>query len=107
MSVQSIIVSLGGRGIQLIPDGDGLIVEPASKLADADRALISRHKAEILAVLAKPERATAGQTLTGRRCRSAVAARWSARHAMSIAHPATSPIARSRASSRAARTGFG
>jgi hypothetical protein len=51
MNVQSIIGEFGRREILLVPDGDGLIVEPASKLTDQDRQLIRQYKTELLRVL--------------------------------------------------------
>jgi len=54
VNVETLLADLSSRGIRLEPDG--LIVEPASKLTDADRALIRQHKAEILAMLTKSER---------------------------------------------------
>ena len=52
MSVQSLIVTLSRKGVRLIPDGDGLVVEPASRLTDAEREAIRTHKAELLQQLA-------------------------------------------------------
>jgi TubC N-terminal docking domain len=40
--------SLALRGIRLFPDGDGLIVEPASKLTDDDCRAIRQHKPALL-----------------------------------------------------------
>lgn len=51
MNVQSIIENFAHRGIRLIADGDGVIVEPASKLTNQDRELIRQHKPAILATL--------------------------------------------------------
>ena len=48
MTVQVLIDDLSQRGIRLIPEPPKLIVEPASKLTDADRALIRQHKDELL-----------------------------------------------------------
>jgi hypothetical protein len=55
MIVEGILENLANRGIRLTPDGDGLIVEPASKLTDVDRRLIRQHKAALLARLTDPE----------------------------------------------------
>jgi hypothetical protein len=57
MNVELLIIAdLSRRGIRLTPDGDGLIVEPASQLTDKDCDLIQQHKAEILTALAYPQR---------------------------------------------------
>src|SRR5262249_9037478 len=48
-SIESVIASFTARGIRLIPDGNGLIVEPASKLTDADREDINAHGFALLA----------------------------------------------------------
>ena len=55
MNAQSLIETLSEKGVRLIPDGDGLVVEPASKLTDADRRAIRAHKAELLHLLAADE----------------------------------------------------
>jgi hypothetical protein len=47
--VEAFLSSLAERRIRLIPDGDGLVVEPASRLTDADRQIIRQHKPELLA----------------------------------------------------------
>jgi hypothetical protein len=49
MDVESLIANFTARGIQLIPDGNGLIVKPASKLTNADRQIINAHKAALTA----------------------------------------------------------
>jgi hypothetical protein len=56
VDVQSFVSGLDQSDIRLIPDGDSLIVEPASKLTDEDCAFIVGHKAEILTALARGER---------------------------------------------------
>jgi SOS-response transcriptional repressor LexA len=52
MNAQSLIETLSEKGVRLIPDGDGLVVEPASRLTDAEREAIRAHKAELLQQLA-------------------------------------------------------
>jgi hypothetical protein len=54
MNVQALLEDLTSRGVQLTPDGDGLVVRPASKLTDSDRQAIRTHKPELLAVLNPP-----------------------------------------------------
>jgi hypothetical protein len=56
MKLESLIASLTSRGIQLIPDGSGLIVKPASKLTDAEREAIRQHATEIRATISPKER---------------------------------------------------
>lgn len=51
----SLVDSLRRRDIRLIPDPPKLIVEPASKLTDADREAIRTHKPELLRLLAYAE----------------------------------------------------
>ncbi len=59
-TVDSLLSSLAGRGILLIPDGDGLLAKPREKLTDADRDIIRTHKAALLARLrAAQDRAAA------------------------------------------------
>jgi hypothetical protein len=48
MSVQSLLATLTQKGVKIFPDGDGLVVEPASKLTDAEREAIRAHKRELL-----------------------------------------------------------
>ncbi len=62
MQVETIIQALSSRGIQLYPEGDKLAVEPASRLTDADRAVIRAQKADIL----RPCTADAALTLLNR-----------------------------------------
>jgi hypothetical protein len=57
MEAEALIASLAQRGIRLFPDGDGIIVEPASRLTEADRDAIRDRKREILALLSRPEAA--------------------------------------------------
>lgn len=52
MHAVELIENLGRRGIRLIADGDGIIVEPSRLLTDTDRAAIRAHKAELMALLA-------------------------------------------------------
>ena len=47
--VESLIASFTARGIRLIPDGNGLIVRPASKLTDGDRQAIRANRAALFA----------------------------------------------------------
>ena len=55
--VVNLISSFAERGIKLLPDGDGLIVEPASKLTDADERIIRTWKPQLLEYLTRaPER---------------------------------------------------
>jgi tubulysin polyketide synthase-like protein len=55
--IESLISTFTRRGIKLIPDGDGLIVEPASKLTDADERTIRTWKSHLLEFLSRaPER---------------------------------------------------
>jgi TubC N-terminal docking domain len=55
MSIESLLAGLVERGIRLIPDGDRLVVEPASKLSDDDRRAIRAHKAALLTLLSQPK----------------------------------------------------
>jgi hypothetical protein len=48
-TLESLLASLTVRGISLIPDGNGLIAQPASKLTDTDREAIRAHKTALLA----------------------------------------------------------
>ena len=48
-TVETLLASLNARGIRLIPDGNALIAQPASKLTDADREAIRAHKAGLVA----------------------------------------------------------
>jgi tubulysin polyketide synthase-like protein len=55
--IESLISTFTRRGIKLIPDGDGLIVEPASKLTQADERTIRTWKPQLLEFLSRaPER---------------------------------------------------
>lgn len=51
MKAEGLLSALLARGVRLIPDGDGLIVEPASGLTDADRHAIRARKPQLLALL--------------------------------------------------------
>jgi hypothetical protein len=51
MHAQELIATLSARGVQLMPDGDGLVVKPASKLTDAEREAIRTHKPELIRLL--------------------------------------------------------
>jgi len=50
-AAQTLIADFRKRGIRLMPDGDSLIVEPASRLSDADRAAIRQYKPLLLVLL--------------------------------------------------------
>jgi hypothetical protein len=54
MNAHTLLSDFRSRGIALIPNGEKLTVEPASRLTDADRAAIRAAKAELLAVLTAP-----------------------------------------------------
>lgn len=75
--IETLISTFTRRGIKLIPAGDGLIVEPASKLTDADERTIRTWKPQLLQFLSRqsernrwPERPR--QALPLRRCGSLV-----------------------------------
>lgn len=51
MTAQTLLDTLTQRGVRLIPDGTAIVVNPASRLTDADRQAIRAHKAELLRVL--------------------------------------------------------
>jgi hypothetical protein len=52
MTAGALLDTLAQRGVKLVPDGNALIAQPASKLTDADREAIRAHKAEVLRLLA-------------------------------------------------------
>jgi hypothetical protein len=52
MTAQALLDTLAQRGVRLVRDGTAIVVEPASKLTDADRQAIRRHKAELVRLLA-------------------------------------------------------
>jgi len=52
MDAHMLLSDFRSRGIALIPNGEKLTVEPASRLTDADRAAIRAAKAELLKLLA-------------------------------------------------------
>jgi hypothetical protein len=52
MDAHALLSDFRSRGIALIPNGEKLTVEPASRLTDADRAAIRAAKAELLKLLA-------------------------------------------------------
>jgi hypothetical protein len=58
VDVNAVLADFAYRGIRLIPDPPKLIVEPASRLTDRDRAAIREHKPALLAVLTQPRRPT-------------------------------------------------
>ena len=51
MDVHMLLSALHSRGILLIPDGEKLVAEPASRLSDADRAAIRALKPELMRIL--------------------------------------------------------
>lgn len=51
MTALALLDTLTRRGVRLLPDGDGLVIRPASRLTDADRAAIREHKTELLRLL--------------------------------------------------------
>jgi len=52
MDAHQLLRNFKARGIRLVPEGDKLAVEPASRLSDADRAAIRAYKPELLRILA-------------------------------------------------------
>jgi hypothetical protein len=52
MTAESVLQDLSRRGIELIPDGDAILVRPASLITDSDRAAIRAAKSELLKLLA-------------------------------------------------------
>lgn len=52
MNAHTLLSDFRSRGIELIPNGEKLTVEPASRLTDADRAAIRAAKSELLKLLA-------------------------------------------------------
>lgn len=60
MDAYMLLSDFRSRGIALIPNGERLTAEPASRLSDADRAAIRQSKTELLRILSrsieKPER---------------------------------------------------
>jgi hypothetical protein len=53
MNALALVATLRGRGVELVPDGDELVVRPASRAADLLDDL-RRLKPEVLAVLRRP-----------------------------------------------------
>jgi tubulysin polyketide synthase-like protein len=51
MDATALITNLTSRGIRLTRDGDGFLVEPASKLTPVDREQLRQHKADLLTLL--------------------------------------------------------
>jgi hypothetical protein len=51
MTPIALVTALAARGVQLMPDGDGLVARPASKLTDADRQAIRAHKSTLIRLL--------------------------------------------------------
>lgn len=58
MMAQEIVEDFQRRGIQLIADPPKLVVQPASKLTDADRAAIREFKPTLLKLLSKDDPAS-------------------------------------------------
>ncbi|MFZ0680771.1 hypothetical protein [Candidatus Binatus sp.] len=52
MDAYTLLSDFRSRGIKLVPNGEKLTVEPASRLTDADRAAIRAAKTELLKLLA-------------------------------------------------------
>lgn len=52
MTAMSILCHLQASGFTLLATGQQLAVTPASKLTEAERALVARHKEKLLALLA-------------------------------------------------------
>jgi hypothetical protein len=69
VTAEVIIADLGQRGIRLTPAGDGIAVEPASRLTDADRQAIRAHKVELLTLLRVQAGANGGKGHDGACCR--------------------------------------
>jgi hypothetical protein len=53
MNAYALLSDLLSRGISLIPNGEKLTAEPASRLSDADRAAIRQSKPDLLRILSK------------------------------------------------------
>ncbi len=53
MDAHMLLSDFRSRGIVLIPNGEKLTAEPASRLSDADRAAIRQSKAELLRILSQ------------------------------------------------------
>ncbi len=51
-TTRQLLVFLRERGFTVAADGDRLLIAPASRLTDADRAIIRDHKPSLLAILA-------------------------------------------------------
>ena len=51
--IAALVSNLTGRGMSVTVEGERLAVRPASRLTDADRELLRRHKAELLAHLTR------------------------------------------------------
>lgn len=54
MVAQVLVQTLAARGIRLSTNGQSVIVEPASRLTDDDRAAIRAHKSELVQILSDP-----------------------------------------------------
>jgi hypothetical protein len=53
MGALDLLQTLRARGLNLIADGDGILVSPAELISDEARALIRQNKAALLAALAQ------------------------------------------------------
>jgi TubC N-terminal docking domain len=53
VNVDCIVADLAERDIRLMPDGNALVVEPASKLTEDDRQTIRAHKPALLELLSR------------------------------------------------------
>jgi hypothetical protein len=58
MDAYQILNDLSERGILLIPDGEKLVAEPASRLSDADRAAVRQNKLDLLRILSRSKEAS-------------------------------------------------
>jgi hypothetical protein len=58
MDAYTLLSDFRSRGIALIPNGEKLTAEPASRLSDADRAAIRQSKRELLRILSQSSGAT-------------------------------------------------
>jgi hypothetical protein len=54
MTPQALVATLTKRGVRLMPDGDELVVQPASKLSACEREAIRSFKQQLLQLLSTP-----------------------------------------------------
>ncbi len=54
IDAETLLSSLSARGIEVAVKGENLLIEPASKLTDEDRAALRENKAEIIALRTMP-----------------------------------------------------